>query len=45
MMLLLWPWRKRDVISTLKPLSKDWSPTNIVSKEYVDARHKQVRPA
>ena len=36
-MLLLWPWRrKRDLIASLKPLSAEWSPVNVVSKEYVE---------
>jgi hypothetical protein len=33
-MILFW-WRRRDPLSTLRPLPESWSPTNIVSKEYV----------
>ena len=42
-LILLWltagRFRKRDTIAALKPLSAEWSPVNVVSKEYADARH------
>lgn len=39
-LVLLWltagRFRKRDPIATLKPLPAEWSPVNVVSKEYVE---------